>query len=55
VAGLALNQLGHIPSGGETVQVDGWSLEVLEVDKRTIRRLRLRPRPQLGGADATDR
>jgi putative hemolysin len=55
VAGLALNQLGHIPSGGETVQVDGWSLEVLEVDKRTIRRLRLRPRPQPGGADATDR
>jgi putative hemolysin len=46
VAGLALDQLGRIPEGGETVTVDGWSLEVLEVDRHTIERLRLRPHEQ---------
>jgi putative hemolysin len=43
VAGLVLDQLGRIPAGGETVQVDGWLLEVLEVDHNAIQRLRLRP------------
>jgi magnesium and cobalt exporter, CNNM family len=46
VAGLALDRLGRIPEGGETVTVDGWSLEVLEVDRHTIERLRLRPHEQ---------
>jgi putative hemolysin len=57
VAGLAIDRLGSIPRGGETIQVDGWSLEVVEVDRRTIGRLRLRPRPrtQPGGEDTTDR
>ncbi len=45
VAGLALDRLGRIPGGGETVAVDGWSLEVLEVDRNAIQRLRLRPAP----------
>ena len=44
VAGLALDRLGRIPGGGETVAVGDWQLEVLEVDRNTIRRLRLRPR-----------
>jgi len=55
VAGLALHRLGQIPNGGETVHVDGWSLEVLEVHKHSIQRLRLRPRPQPAGEDASDR
>ena len=46
VAGLALDRLGRIPEGGETVTVHGWSLEVLEVDRHTIERLRLRPHEQ---------
>jgi putative hemolysin len=46
VAGLALDRLGRIPEGGETVTVDGWSLEVLEVDRHTIERLRLHPHEQ---------
>src|SRR5215204_4014511 len=55
VAGLALHRLGQIPNGGETVHVDGWSLEVLEVHKHSIQRLCLRPRPQPAGEDASDR
>jgi putative hemolysin len=43
VAGLVLDQLGHLPEAGEQVQVGGWSLEVLEVDHNAIQRLRLRP------------
>jgi putative hemolysin len=43
VAGLVLDQLGHLPAAGEQVQVGGWSLEVLEVDRNAIQRLRLRP------------
>jgi putative hemolysin len=55
VAGLAIDRLGYIPGGGETVQVDGWSLEVLEVDKHTIQRLRLRRPTQPATEDASDR
>ena len=49
VAGLVLDRLGRIPGGGETVTVGDWLLEVLEVERNTVRRLRLRPRG--GGAD----
>jgi putative hemolysin len=55
VAGLAIDRLGYIPGGGETVQVDSWSLEVLEVDKHTIQRLRLRRPTQPATEDASDR
>jgi len=44
VAGLVLDRLGRIPAGGETVTVGDWLLEVLEVDRNTVERLRLRPR-----------
>jgi putative hemolysin len=43
VAGLVLERLGRLPEPGETVQVDGWRLEVLAVDRRAITRLRLVP------------
>jgi putative hemolysin len=43
VAGLVLDQLGHLPAAGEQVEVGGWVLEVLEVDRNAIQRLRLRP------------
>jgi magnesium and cobalt exporter, CNNM family len=47
VAGLVLDRLGRIPAGGETVTVGDWLLEVVQVDRNTVERLRLRPR---GGA-----
>jgi putative hemolysin len=46
VAGLVLERLGRLPTPGETVDVDGWSLEVLEVARNAIQRLRLRPRSE---------
>jgi magnesium and cobalt exporter, CNNM family len=42
VAGLVLDRLGRIPAPGETVVVDGWTLEVLEVARNAIQRLRIR-------------
>jgi hypothetical protein len=54
LARTRMAQLGHLPAGGETVQVSGWSLEVLGVDHNAIQRLRLRLRPSTrpAGEDA---
>jgi putative hemolysin len=49
VAGLILDRLGHLPKPGEAVVVDGWRIEVLGVDRRAIRRVRLRPEPRAAG------
>jgi putative hemolysin len=43
VAGLALQRFGRVPAVGETVEVDGWRIEVLAVQRRAITRLRLVP------------
>src|SRR5215208_5434420 len=45
VAGWALSRLGHIPEGHEQVEADGWRLEVLDVERRAITRVRLCPLP----------
>ena len=41
LAGFILDQLGHLPEPGERVDHDGWSIEVLEMDKRRIGAVRL--------------
>jgi CBS domain containing-hemolysin-like protein len=33
--------MGRIPEKGDAVDVDGWRLEVLDVDRRAITRVRL--------------
>jgi magnesium and cobalt exporter, CNNM family len=43
VAGLVLARLGRLPDKGETVEIDGWRLEVLTVERRAITHLRLVP------------
>jgi putative hemolysin len=45
VAGWALARLGHIPHSHERVEADGWRVEVLEVEKRAIKRVRMCPLP----------
>jgi putative hemolysin len=55
VAGLVLERLGRLPSPGETVQVDGWSAEVLEVDHNAIQRLRLRHGSEPADQEQPDR
>ncbi|MGH9039880.1 MAG: hemolysin family protein [Acidimicrobiia bacterium] len=54
VAGLVLDQLGHLPKPGEALTVDSWRIEVLAVDGRAIRRVRLRPVPPDSGGAAPD-
>lgn len=45
VAGLVLQHLGRVPEApGDVVEVQGWSLEVLAVDRHAITEVRLRPR-----------
>jgi putative hemolysin len=36
VAGLVLEEIGHIPDTGQRVTVQGWTLEVLDLDGRRI-------------------
>jgi putative hemolysin len=44
VAGLLLDRLGHIPeSPGDSVDVGGWRLEVIDIGGRAITKVRLRP------------
>jgi putative hemolysin len=44
LAGLVLHRMGRIPDKGEAVDVDGWRLEVLDVESRAITQVRLVPR-----------
>ena len=41
VAGLVLQQLGHLPEPGERVEVNGWQLEVAAIEGRAIGLVRL--------------
>ncbi|HEY3894382.1 MAG TPA: hemolysin family protein [Pseudonocardiaceae bacterium] len=41
VAGLVLERLGRIPDVGDELEVDGWRLRVLQMDRRRIAELRL--------------
>lgn len=44
VAGFVLDRLGHIPTGpGEAVEEDGWRLEVVEMNRHSIKTVRLVP------------
>ena len=45
LAGLVLDRMGRIPGKRESVEVDGWRLEVLDVENRAITRVRLVPLP----------
>lgn len=41
VAGLVLNQLGHLPTVGEEIDLHGLHVEVVEADQRRISRVRV--------------
>ena len=42
VAGLVLDRLGHLPRAGETITWHGIEFEAVEVDRRRLRRVRVR-------------
>lgn len=52
VAGLLFDRIGHIPHRGETLEVDGVTIEVLEADDRRVQRVRIqRNAPSHAGAE----
>ncbi len=42
VAGLVINELGHLPAVGETLEFRGFMFEVLEADERRVSRVRIK-------------
>jgi putative hemolysin len=49
VAGLALERLARIPSEGDTFEIDGWKVEVIDMDGKRVDKLLFTPQR---GADA---
>ncbi len=43
IAGLVMEELGHLPEPGETVSLPGWDLTVLAVERRAVTRVQLTP------------
>ncbi len=43
VGGLVFNTLEHVPDEGESVELNGWSFTVVEMEGRRIRRVRVVP------------
>jgi len=41
VAGLVLDRLGRIPDVGDEVELDGWRLTVMRMDRHRVADLRL--------------
>ncbi len=42
LGGFIYDQIGRVPTGGETLEVDGWVLTVEQVSRRRIRKVRAR-------------
>jgi len=51
VAGLVMNQLGHVPAAGEKVESHGLTFEVLEANQRTVLKVRMITQPSLPSAN----
>ena len=55
VGGYLLAHLGRVPAVGETFEVDGLSVEVLEAERRRINRVRLKRVPEPAAAEQAPR
>jgi putative hemolysin len=53
VAGLVINQLGHLPVIGETIEFRGLRFEVIEADERRVSRVKITPATQQAVAEET--
>lgn len=54
VAGLLLDELGRLPDEGESVIVEGWQIQAVEVDGTAIAEVRFtRQHPDTNGSDGT--
>jgi CBS domain containing-hemolysin-like protein len=54
LAGFVLQRLGHIPSPGERVGLDGWALEVTAVERHRVVSVRVTPPDDTGSAGDGD-
>jgi putative hemolysin len=50
VAGFLLERLGTVPRGGETVDVEGWRLTVVDVEKHRISKVKIEKRAPVAQA-----
>ena len=48
VGGYVLSHLGRVPTAGESFDIDGLSVEVLEAERRRVHRVRIRRRQEVG-------
>jgi CBS domain containing-hemolysin-like protein len=46
LGGFIYDQIGRVPTGGETLEVDGWVLMVEQISRRRIRKVRARRREE---------
>ena len=46
IAGFVLDALGRIPDVGDSIEHEGWTVEVAAMDRRRVSEVRLRPRPR---------
>jgi putative hemolysin len=53
VGGYLLNRLGRVPAVGERVEIDGLTIEVLEVERRRIHKVRMAHQPVIEPASET--
>ena len=51
--GLILEELGHVPEPGETVQQNGLRIEILEASETQVLRARLTKTPASGESERT--
>jgi putative hemolysin len=52
VAGLLINELGHVPAVGEQLEFKGIQFEVIDADGKRVNRVRLRPIEEEGTVEA---
>ncbi|MGH9841046.1 MAG: hemolysin family protein [Blastocatellia bacterium] len=52
VAGLVINELGHLPSVGESIEFRGLKFEVVEADERRVARVRIERLAQAPNGEA---
>ncbi len=53
IAGLVINQLGHLPAVGESIDFRGLHFEVVEADERRVSRVRIQKPAQAPGEEAS--
>lgn len=53
VAGLLINELGHVPAVGEQLEFKGIQFEVIDADGKRVNRVRLRPIQEKGTVEAS--